>query len=115
MLLVLVILAAQPAEDVRSDSPCSGYNLVGSTCNALGAEGEVGEPLVAPEAGERGVVRHAAVQRELGRGRGGGLRGGRGAGAGGGGAGALRRHRVKDARSEGDNEGTTPNSQIKYF
>ena len=33
--------------------------------DALGAEGEVGEPLVAPEAGERGVVRHAAVQREL--------------------------------------------------
>ena len=41
---------------------------MGSTCNALGAEGEVGEPLVAPEAGERGVVRHAAVQRELGSG-----------------------------------------------
>ena len=34
--------------------------------DALGAEGDVGEPLVAPEACERGVMRHAAVQRELG-------------------------------------------------
>ena len=56
---------------------------VGLELDALGAEGEVGEPLVAPEAGERGVVRHAAVQRELGRYSIGVLRGGRGAGAGG--------------------------------
>jgi hypothetical protein len=34
---------------------------VGLELDALGAHGEVGEPLVAPEAGERGVVRHAAV------------------------------------------------------
>ena len=74
--------------------------------DALGAEGEVGEPLVAPEAGERGVVRHAAVQRELG-GCGRGMRGGRrGGGAGGGGAGALRRHR---GARQGDNEGTPSN------
>ena len=41
---------------------------MGLELDDLGADGEVGEPLVAPEAGERGVVRHAAVQRELGRG-----------------------------------------------
>ena len=65
---------------------------MGLELDALGAHGDVGEPLVAPEAGERGVVRHAAVQRELGFSA--GLRGGRGAGGGGGGgAGALRRHR----------------------
>ena len=40
---------------------------MGLELDALGADGEVGEPLVAPEAGERGVVRLAAVQRELGR------------------------------------------------
>ena len=58
---------------------------MGSELDTLGAEGDVGELLVAPEAGERGVVRHAAVKRELGCS--GGLRGGRG-----GGAGALPRH-----------------------
>ena len=77
---------------------------VGLELDALGADGEVGEPLVAPEAGERGVVRHAAMQRELGCS--GGLRGGRGADGGGGGAGALRRH--DGARREGDKEGTNP-------
>jgi hypothetical protein len=66
---------------------------VGLELDALGADGEVGEPLVSLEAGERGVVRHAAVQRELGRGGVGGRRGGRGAG--GGGAGARRRHRER--------------------
>eukprot|EP00964_Phaeocystis_antarctica_P079500 scaffold49542_cov69-Phaeocystis_antarctica.AAC.1 len=53
--------------------------------DALGADGEVGQPAVAPEAGERGMVRHAAAQRELGRGGGGrrgGRRGARGSGAG---------------------------------
>eukprot|EP00964_Phaeocystis_antarctica_P112613 scaffold76744_cov67-Phaeocystis_antarctica.AAC.17 len=61
---------------------------VGLELDALGAEGKVGEPLVAPEAGERGVVRLAAAQRELGH-AGSGWRGGRCAGGCGGGAGAL--------------------------
>ena len=59
---------------------------MGLELNALSTEGDVGELLVAPEAGEIGVMRHATVKRELS-----GLRGGRGAG---GGAGALRRHRA---------------------
>eukprot|EP00964_Phaeocystis_antarctica_P065995 scaffold39856_cov64-Phaeocystis_antarctica.AAC.8 len=64
---------------------------VGLELDALGAEGEVGEPVVAPEAGERGVVRRAAAERELGCSV--GLRGGRGRGSGAGGAGSfLGRH-----------------------
>ena len=63
---------------------------MGLEFDALSADGEVGEPLVAPEAGERGVVRHATAERELERGSG-GLRGGRGGGGGGGGAGAFLR------------------------
>ena len=39
---------------------------MGLELDALGAHGKVGEPLVAPEGDERGVVRHAAAQRELG-------------------------------------------------
>eukprot|EP00964_Phaeocystis_antarctica_P003746 scaffold2018_cov56-Phaeocystis_antarctica.AAC.2 len=55
---------------------------VGLELDALGADGEVGEPVVAPEGDERGVVWDAAAQCELGRSNGGGLRGG-GRGAGG--------------------------------
>eukprot|EP00964_Phaeocystis_antarctica_P065255 scaffold39339_cov62-Phaeocystis_antarctica.AAC.4 len=46
--------------------------------DALGTDGDVGELVFAPEGGERGVVRLAAAQRDLGRGGGGGGRGARG-------------------------------------
>eukprot|EP00964_Phaeocystis_antarctica_P047868 scaffold27703_cov75-Phaeocystis_antarctica.AAC.8 len=47
-------------EVLRARGKC---HPVGLELNTLGADGKVGEPLVAPEAGKRGVVRHAAAQR----------------------------------------------------
>jgi hypothetical protein len=52
----LFILATQVEEVLRARG--EGHP-VGLELDALGADGEVGEPLVAPEAGERGVVRLA--------------------------------------------------------
>eukprot|EP00964_Phaeocystis_antarctica_P042344 scaffold24263_cov69-Phaeocystis_antarctica.AAC.10 len=70
----------------------------------LSEDGDVGVLFFAPEGDERGVVRLAAAQRDLGCGSG-GWRGGRGAEGGGGSAGAFfGRHRHRDVW--GDNEGT---------
>jgi hypothetical protein len=61
-----------------------------STASALTAKSVSRSSRQWPEGGERGVVRHAAAQREPGRSGGGGLRrGGRGAGGGGGGGGGA--------------------------
>eukprot|EP00964_Phaeocystis_antarctica_P050063 scaffold29001_cov67-Phaeocystis_antarctica.AAC.4 len=54
-------------EVLRAGGEC---HPVGLELDALGTDGEVGEPLVAPEAGERGVVWRAAAERELGCGGG---------------------------------------------
>eukprot|EP00964_Phaeocystis_antarctica_P048532 scaffold28101_cov67-Phaeocystis_antarctica.AAC.1 len=63
------------------------HDAVRLALDALGTDDDVGEAGVAPERGERRVVRLAAAQRELGCG-----------GGGAGGAGALRRHVCRGLR-----------------